>query len=296
MVAYASARRVAAALVALTLAISAGTPNAFAAKHDHTGVNRLWSQFPLGPQLRTPTVTQAPPTQPPAPPTSAPDRTSAHGTPAGGRDMPWWAWVVVVVVDGAALVAAIAWIRRRRRSRQAAAPPPGISDRPPPPTSTQAQPVEPAASVPPAKHPWSSGGPRTLDTLPRRELFAMANALGVENTVLMSREELIDVLSPRGPAAGSMSSEVPDRVLVRYAAAYAAACREGNPAPILAVTALVSPTTDDPAAHSTRMIAEARRRGLLTSPGRGNRGGELTERANALLEHSAPGSPPSSRR
>ena len=36
-----------------------------------------------------------------------------------------------------------------------------------------------------------------------------------------------------------------------------------------AVRAIVPPTTKDPAAYAKRIIAEARRRGLLTSHGRG---------------------------
>jgi hypothetical protein len=295
MVAYAPARRVATALVAIIVATSAGTPSAYAAQPDHTGVKRLWSQFPLGPQARTHAATQAAPAQPPRPSTSARPQTSARGNAPAGRRMSWWPWAIIA---GAAcvLVAAIAWRRRQRRSRRAAAPPPAVSGPAPPPAPTHENPVQPATAAPRAKHPWLSGGPRTLDTLPRAELFAMANALGIENTVLMSREELIEVLSPRGPAVGGSSSEVSDRALVRYAAAYAAACREGNPAPILAVTALVSPTTADPTGHSKRMIAEARRRELLTSVGPGKRGGELTARAKALLENSAPEGLPPSRR
>src|SRR5436305_9066826 len=121
-------------------------------------------------------------------------------------------------------------------------------------------------STPPERHPGPSVPPRTLDTLSRAELFAMANDLGYENTILMSREELIRLLSARTPATGIASPRVSDRALLRYAAAYAAACRERDSHPIRAVTALVSPTTDDPIAYSYRMVAEARRRDLLTCP------------------------------
>ena len=294
MVAYASARRVATALVAITAATSAGTPSAYAQHHDHPGVKRLWSQFPLGPQLRAPATTQAPPTQRPRPSTSAHIGASARGTASDSPHISWWPWPAIASAAGV-LLAAIAALGRRRRSRRPAAPP-GDGGVVPRPARTDANPVQPAASPPPVEHPRLSRQPHMLDTLPRAELFEMANALGFENTVLMSREDLIDLLSPRAAAAGTTSSGVSDRALARYAAAYAAACREGNPAPILAVTALVSPTTDDPTGHSKRMIAEARRRDLLTSLGPGKPGGELTARAKALLENSAPESPPSSRR
>jgi hypothetical protein len=166
----------------------------------------------------------------------------------------------------------------------------------PPPARAEADPVQPAPSTPTDRPPGPSVQPRTLDPLSRAELFAMANDLGFENTVLMSREELITLLSPRTPATGTASPRVSDRALLRYAAAYAAACHEGDPHPIRAVTALVSPTTDDPIAYSYRMIAEARRRDLLTCPGPGTAGDELTARAKALMEESAPEGRPSSRR
>jgi hypothetical protein len=293
MVAHALAHRVAAVLVAMLVATSAGASSAYAAQHDHTGVKRLWSQFPLGPRLRTPAATQAPTTQPPRPSPSAHPQTTPQVSPPGSRHVPSWVWALIAGT-AAGLVATIAWLRRSRRSRSAPARP-VISSRPLPPPRTRANTVQPDAAVPTEKHPWLSGGPRTLDTLPRAELFAMANALGIENTILMSREELIEALSPRRPVAGAASSAASDRELVRYAAAYAAACREGNPAPILAVTAIVPPTTNEPAAYSKRMVAEARRRGLLTSHGRGKPGGELTAQAKALLGDSAPQSPQSSR-
>jgi hypothetical protein len=177
-----------------------------------------------------------------------------------------------------------------RRSPQPAAPPPGVSSMPPAAAAAEPTPVQSASEEPQSEHPWVSGAPRTLDTLPRRELIAIADALGVGNTARMSRDELIDVLSP---TAGSAAESL-DRALVRYAAAYAAACREGNPEPILAVTAVVSPTSADAAAHSERMIAEARRRGLLTTAGKGQRGGELTARGEALLEGFGSETPPAS--
>lgn len=51
-----------------------------------------------------------------------------------------------------------------------------------------------------------------------------------------------------------------------------------------AVRAIVPPTTKDPAAYAKRIIAEARRRGPLTSHGRGEAQGELTPKALELME------------
>jgi hypothetical protein len=288
MVAYASASRVAAFLVAMIVATSTGMPSAYAARHDQPGVKRLWSQFPLGPQLRPHAAKHAPPPQPPHAPAPTQAQTSAPEDPSGGSGLswPWWAWPVMAAVGGVIALAIAA------RSPGAASPSPDLSGVPPPSGNTRRPPVQPVPAGAPPEHPWSSDVPRILETLPRKELLAIANALGVENTVRRSHEELIDLLSPRRSAATS-ASEGLDRALARYAATYAAACREGNPAPILAVSALVSPATADAAAHSKRMIAEARRRGLLTSAGRGKQGGELTPRGKALLQESASESPPS---
>jgi hypothetical protein len=278
MVAHVFARRSAALLVALLVATTADTPNAYAAEHQHAGVKRLWSQFPIGPNLRTPPATQTSPTPPSrrlTPDRSQPgDATSARR--AGGRGLPPWAWGLLTGA-AAMLVAAIVWLRYLPRWQA-----PTLRRRGSPPEPTRHTPA------PPTQHPWTSGGPRTLDTLPRAELFAMANALGIEHTVVMSRAELIEALRPEEPVAGAASSAVSDRELVRCAAVYSAACRAGNPAPILAVTAMMSPAADEPAAYSKQMVAEARRRGLLTSHRRGMPGGELTARARALLVETAP--------
>jgi hypothetical protein len=51
-----------------------------------------------------------------------------------------------------------------------------------------------------------------------------------------------------------------------------------------AVRAIVPPGTKDPAAYAKRIIAEARRRDLLTSHGRGTARGELTPKALDLMQ------------
>ena len=294
MVAHVLARRVAAVLVATLVATSVGAQSAYAAEHAHVGVKRLWSEFPLGPRLRRPPAPQqqpahAPPAQPPPPSTSAHAQTSARVTSPESQHTPWWPWAVIAGA-AAVLVATIAWLDPRRRSRRAASlggpARPVVASRPLSRARTLAVPAQPAGSAPPEKHPWLSAVPRTVNTLPRADLFAMANALGVANTLFMSREELVEVLSLSGRAAGA-APLASDQELVPYAAAYAAAARSGNPAPILAATALVPPTTDEPAAHVERMVAEARHRGLLTSHGPGKPGGELTARARALLRDPA---------
>jgi hypothetical protein len=302
MVAYALARRVALVLVATLVATSVGAPSAYAVGHDHAGVGRLWSKFPLGPRLRTSPATQQQPahprpTPPPTPSASARADTSVRVTPSESRHIAWWVWTIIAGA-AAVVVATIAWLHSRRRSRGAAPlggpARPLIAGRPPSGAPTVAVPAQPAGSVPPEKHPWLSAVPRTVDTLPRADLFAMANAVGVENTLSMSREELVEVLSISGPAAGAGPSPS-DHELALYAAAYVAAARVGNPAPILAATALVPPTSDEPAPYVERMVVEARRRGLLTSHGSGKCCGDLTARGRALLRDPALQRPPSAR-
>lgn len=301
MLARAFARCVAVALVALVIATPADTRDAYGAADHQPGVNRLWSQFPLGPRLRIPPGNQTRHRQAP-PPTSArtgTDNTSpraASARSAGNRRVPTWLWPLIAVVALALISAPLAlWTRRRAAGRSS--PQPVIRDGPPPPAPAAAEPVLASASTPPQeKHPWKAAGPRSLETLPRHELFEVANALGIENTVVMSREELVQALRPRGPLTGRAPAEASDVEVARYAATYAAACRAGNPAPVIAVTAIVPPTTEDPAAYSKRMIAEARRRGLLTSHGRGKPGGQLTARSKRLLRQSARDHPQSSRR
>jgi hypothetical protein len=260
MVAYAPARRVATALVAIAAAAAVGTPGAHAAHHDHPGVKRLWSQFPLGPHLRTGAATQAPSRQAPRPSTPAHTRASAHAAPPHGRHTSWWPWAIVAGGAGV-LVAAIAGLKRRGRSRQATAP--DIGGAVPPPSRADTDPVHPAPSTQPERDPGPSVQPRT---------------------------------SPGTLGTGSAYPRVSERALLRYAAAYAEACREGDPDPIQAVTELVSPTTDDPVGYSRRMVAEARRRDLLTGPGRGGAGDELTAQARKLLgDIASEGRPPSRR-
>ena len=75
-------------------------------------------------------------------------------------------------------------------------------------------------------------------------------------------------------------------MILWYAAAYADASQRGAPVPMAAVRAIVPPLTQDPAGYAKRMIAEARRRDLLTSHGRGRAGGELTPKALELLNRS----------
>src|SRR3954452_8919566 len=136
MAASAPARRVVTALVAITAATAVGTPGAHAAHHDHRGVKRLWSQFPLGPQLQTQTAAQAPAPRSPRPPTSAHSRAPAHGVRSDSGDTAWWPWAGIAGAAGV-LVAAIAGLKRRRGPRRAA---PGTGGAVPPPARAEADP------------------------------------------------------------------------------------------------------------------------------------------------------------
>jgi hypothetical protein len=133
-----------------------------------------------------------------------------------------------------------------------------------------------------------------LHASPRNELFAMARTRRISNIILMSREELIEALTPANheltepqPARSTRPTATPDEAILRYAAAYAHASQRGDPAPMAAVRAIIPPITKNPAGYAKRMIAEARRRDLLTSHGRGKARGELTPKALELMKHSA---------
>ncbi len=113
---------------------------------------------------------------------------------------------------------------------------------------------------------------------------------------VMARAELIDPLrSARRelidsqPARPTRSTATREEAILRCAATYAAASQRGDRAPMAAVRAVVPPATKDPAAYAKRIIAEARRRGLLTSHGRGRAQGELTPKALDLLERAGAG-------
>ena len=286
MLAHSFARRVTIAIAAILIASLAATSSGYADAHGQTGVKRLWSQFPLGPQLQIRRVDQTRHrgTRPPVPSVrtgtaAASPRVHAAKSTEGRRTAPWvWPLVGVVVL---VLVSAAFWLLRPRHGTGQGVVRSDIRDRPAP-TRRPAD-ARTDVAAPQEKHPWMSGGPRRLETLPRRELFEIANALGIEDTILMSREELIKALRPKGPVAGKAAADASDLELVRFAATYAAACRSGNPAPILAASVIAPPTTEDPARYSKQMIAEARRRGLLTSNGGRKPGGELTARSKILL-------------
>jgi hypothetical protein len=300
MLVYAFARRVAIAIVAILIATSGGSPSAHADAHKQPGVERLWSKFPLGPrlQIHRSSQTRHRAAQPPVTSTTTgTGATSPHvpaAEPTRGRRVPPWVWPLMVVPVLAVASAAL-WLSRRRRGTGEPEVRPVTREQPPPPSPMRAEPIEASVATPQETHPWKSGGPRSLETLPRRDLFEIANVLGIQDAVLMSREELIEALRSRGPVAGTPPSAASDLELARYAAAYTAACRSGNPAPILVVSAVAAPMTEDPAGYSKRLIAEAQRRGLLTSCGGGKPGGELTAQSKSLLRK-ARDHPPSTRR
>jgi hypothetical protein len=95
-----------------------------------------------------------------------------------------------------------------------------------------------------------------------------------------------DVVAVR-PLRSARPPAARDDEILRLAAAYADASRHGDSAPMAAVRAIVPAGTVDPAGHARRAIAAARRRGLLTSRGRGRAGGELTPKAVELLRERA---------
>jgi hypothetical protein len=128
---------------------------------------------------------------------------------------------------------------------------------------------------------------------PGRRLLLAEEDLRSADSPATSREESIDADLPATPdvvearpARSTRPTARPDEMILRYAAAYADASGRGAPVPMAAVRAIVSPLTQDRAGYAKRMIAEARRRDLLTSHGRGRAGGELTPKALELMNRS----------
>jgi hypothetical protein len=145
-----------------------------------------------------------------------------------------------------------------------------------------------AATLPIAVRRGRSRPPRVVAGV------ATAAARRSSNTRVIAGQELIEPLrSARRelidaqPARPTRSTATRDETIVRYAAAYAAASQRGDRAPMAAVRAIVPPTTKDPAGYAKRIIAEARRRDLLTSHGRGKAQGELTPKALDLMERTS---------
>lgn len=128
-----------------------------------------------------------------------------------------------------------------------------------------------AAMVPIAVRRRGSRPPRVAHVMPREDLTEPLRS---------ARRELIDAR----PAPPTRPTPTREETIVRYAAAYAAASQRGERAPMAAVRAIVPPGTKDPAAYAKRIIAEARRRDLLTSHGRGTARGELTPKALDLMQ------------
>lgn len=145
-----------------------------------------------------------------------------------------------------------------------------------------------AAMVPIAVRRGWSRPPRAaagvaLAATPRASNTGLVTGYELIEPLRSARRELID---PQ-PARPTRSTAARDEAIVGYAAAYAAASQRGDRAPMAAVRAIVPPTTKDPAGYAKRIIAEARRRDLLTSHGRGKAQGELTPKALHLMERSS---------
>ena len=145
----------------------------------------------------------------------------------------------------------------------------------------------------PPIHPFMFPSREQLEALPRKELFEMARARRTFEVYWMSREDLVEALMPAKrelteshPTRSARPTATPDEEILPFAAAYADASQRGDSAPMAAVRAIVPPITTEPAGYARRMIAQARRRGLLTSHGRGKACGELTAKALKLMEYS----------
>jgi len=238
-------------LVAMVLALLAAPGSALAesgrkAAPDPTP---LWQAYPLGtqPLAKTGHARRVSVAEHTTPPARSAD-TSVFGIAFPGIV------AATVALFALAIAVPLALQRRRFQPRYVAAGAPGQ----PPPRRSEVRHV-------------NGSRPQRAPTLPPEP----ADVVAVAPVVVDARS----VRTARRPAR-------PDEAFLRYAAAYADASQRGDPAPMAAVRAVVPSVTKDPAGYAKRMIAEARRRDLLTSHGRGRAGGELTPKALELLQRS----------
>jgi hypothetical protein len=261
-----------------------GTPgSALAQTHHPANPNPLWRVYPLG-------------TQPLAKSGTAPGaaRGGQHSKPGprSTRQNTFRVGFTQILVGMAVLctlatVVPIAVQRRRSNSRRIAADVSrgrALPTRGDPTTSRSPS----ATSQPGALTSRRPDAGRALAS-PGRLLLAEAD-LRTADSPATSREESIDADLPvtpdvveARPVRSTHPTARPDEAILRYAAAYADASQRGDPVPMAAVRAIVPPFIQDPAGYARRLIAEARRRDLLTSHGRGRARGELTPRALELM-------------
>jgi hypothetical protein len=289
-------------LLTTSLALVGTQGSALAQTHRPADPNPLWRAYPLG-------------THPIAKSGTAPDaaRGGQHSKPAprSTRQNTFRVGYTDILVGTAVLCAFAAVIPSavRRRRSQSHHIPARVTRTGAPPTHAYATTrVEHAAGGPPddtpkrrdrpPNHPLTFPSRDQLEALPRKELFEMARARRTSNIYWMSREELVEALTPaKREVTESHSTRparrtaTPDEDILPFAAAYAYASQRGDSAPMAAVRAIVPPITTEPAVYARRMIAQARRRGLLTSHGRGKARGQLTPKALKLMEHSAASGP-----
>jgi hypothetical protein len=237
-------------MVATLLALVGASASAAAATHPRPDPSALWREYPLGTQpLETGTA--------PAARTSA-GRRAGH-TPRATEASSFDIGLTQLLIATALLctLAAVIPVAVRRR--------PG--------------------SAHPLVHRTNGSVPGRVP--PVRRTVALPpparNGELMDGVVSATR----DVVAARPPRPARPPAARDDEIL-RCAAAYAEASRRGDAAPMAAVRAIVPAGTADPAAHAKRAIAAARRRGLLTSRGRGKAGGELTPKAVELLRDRAP--------
>jgi hypothetical protein len=290
-------------LLTTSLALVGMPGSALAQTHRPANPNALWRAYPLGTQLAksgtAPGTARGPQHAKPGLPRSTPQNTFRVG-------------FTQILVGTAVLctfvtVIPIAMQRRRSNSRRIAA---DVSRRRARQTrGYRTDSLERGATN--ARHqqvsrvtrsPSATSQPATLTSprpdaghalaSPGRHLLAEED-LRLADPPATSPEESIDADLPvtpdvvkARPARSTRPPARPAEVVLWYAAAYADASQRGAPVPMAAVRAIVPPLTQDPAGYAKRMIAEARRRDLLTSYGRGRAGGELTPRALELMNRS----------
>ena len=96
-----------------------------------------------------------------------------------------------------------------------------------------------------------------------------------------------DGTRPRKPGKPG-PAPTPDAEVMRFVVAWDEACKRGDRNPTAALEKIAPKGSKNPTAYANMMKRKARERGLLTSPGQGRTGGELTPKARALLAGQTP--------
>jgi hypothetical protein len=244
--------------------------SAMSAGHGRQNPNVLWQEYPLG-------------TRPLQTPATPPTKTAARGRPSasarskgGGAASGITLSQVLVAMAFVCVFVAVAPIAVWRRSRRSAPNVQAARHRPRAASASATEPLGQTHEPDKMEHP-------SIAAAARGNLRAHVPPKGdTEQLIDAVTSATSDAIHTRRTCSATSGGARDDEIL-HAAAVYAEASTRGDRAPMAAVRASIPPSTPDAAALAKRLIAQARRRGLLTSHGRGNARGELTPKALELL-------------